>query len=305
MEPKQNPCVKAVPSSDVFSKDLMVGKVVLITGGGSGIGLGIAKTFARHGAKIAICGRTESKLQKAVEEIKAAGAIDTFYTTVDVRDIELCDRATALIAKKWGCIDVLVNCAAGNFLSLAQDLSSKAYQTVIDIDLRGTFNMSKAALPHLSQASNGATVINISATLQYTATPFQSHAASAKAGIDVLTQTLGIEWAEFGIRVVGIAPGPVAGTTGGPTGRVFGGFMKNSGNDESIFCPVGRYGQIDDVANAALFLSSPAASWITSTTIVCDGGSWHNAGLWMRNKNAIRSAVQHAHKSRKANKAKL
>eukprot|EP01060_Flectonema_neradi_P007678 TRINITY_DN15383_c0_g1_i1.p1 TRINITY_DN15383_c0_g1~~TRINITY_DN15383_c0_g1_i1.p1 ORF type:complete len:304 (+),score=58.48 TRINITY_DN15383_c0_g1_i1:63-974(+) len=303
MEPKQNSCVKAVPSMDVFAKDIMKNKVVLVTGGGSGIGLGIAKTFARHGAKVAICGRTESKLQKAIPEIQAEGAADTFYTPADVREYDQCDNAAAAVAKKWGCIDVLVNSAAGNFMALAQDLSAKAFQTVVDIDLRGTFNMCKAALPQLSQAQNGATIINITATLQYTAMPFQSHAAAAKAGIDVLTQTLGVEWAEYGIRVVGIAPGPVAGTTGGPTGRVFGGFMK--GASESLVCPVGRYGQIDDIANAALFLSSPAASWITSTTLICDGGAWHNAGQWMRHKNALRSAMKQARSSHKAGKSKL
>eukprot|EP01064_Diplonema_japonicum_P016289 TRINITY_DN24295_c0_g1_i1.p1 TRINITY_DN24295_c0_g1~~TRINITY_DN24295_c0_g1_i1.p1 ORF type:complete len:308 (+),score=85.52 TRINITY_DN24295_c0_g1_i1:39-962(+) len=305
MSTRMNNAVPAVDSTAVFRDDLMKGKVLLVTGGGSGIGLGICKTFAKHGAMVAISGRTESKLVKAANEIRAAGAEDVLYVRGDVRDSAMCDEVCKAVGDKWGRIDVLVNCAAGNFMSLAEDLSAKAFQTVIDIDLRGTFNMSKAALPWLSQAKNGSCVINISATLQYTAMPFQAHAASAKAGIDVLTNTFGTEWAEYGVRCVGIAPGPVSGTEGGPTGRVFSTLGLTSSNNVRSVCPVGRFGEVRDIANAALFLASPAASWITSETLVVDGANWHctSAAPMVVNKGAIRTELlkqKEAHKSKKA-----
>eukprot|EP01059_Diplonema_ambulator_P031761 TRINITY_DN5938_c0_g1_i1.p1 TRINITY_DN5938_c0_g1~~TRINITY_DN5938_c0_g1_i1.p1 ORF type:complete len:309 (+),score=82.73 TRINITY_DN5938_c0_g1_i1:451-1377(+) len=308
MMPRKNDPVPAVDSMDVFRPDLMKDKVLFVTGGGSGIGLGICKAFAKHGAMVAISGRTEAKLVKAANEIRAAGAADVMYARGDVRDSAACEEVCKAIGEKWGRIDILVNCAAGNFMSLAEDLSAKAFQTVIDIDLRGTFNMSKAALPWLAQAAKGSTIINISATLQYTAMPFQAHAASAKAGIDVLTRTLGAEWAEYGVRCVGIAPGPVAGTEGGPTGRVFGS-LGLSGAQKSIrsVCPVGRFGEVQDIANAALFLASPAASWITSETLVVDGAQWHCSatGPMIANKGAIRGALMKQKEAHKTKKAKL
>ncbi|KAJ9472657.1 Peroxisomal 2 [Diplonema papillatum] len=303
MAPLPKPPVAAVASTEVFRADLMKGKVVFVTGGGSGIGLGICKTFAAHGAKVALCGRTLAKLKAAEGEIRGAGAADVFYDTCDVRDYDRCAAVAAAIGERWGQIDVLVNCAAGNFMCLAEDMSSKAFQTVIDIDLRGTFHMSKACLPWLSRASNGACVVNITATLQYTACPFQAHAASAKAGIDVLTATLGTEWAEYGVRVVGIAPGPVAGTEGGPTGRVFGNMQIQK--NPQLVCPVGRFGEKADIANTALFLASPAASWITSTTVVVDGAQWHSAGNMIVNKSKIRSLLKQQQSSHKARAAKL
>merc|ERR1712232_1352512 len=200
-------------------------KVLFVTGGGSGIGLGICLAFARLAAKVAICGRTESKLSEAVEAIRRAGAADVFYATADVRNFEACEAAVNAAGSKWGKIDVFVNNAAGNFMSLLEDVSPNAFSTVIDIDLRGTFHMSKAALPWLRKAAAngaGALMLSISATLYYTAMPFQGHAAAAKAAIDSLTKTFAAEWSEDGIRVVSIAPGPIADTEVGPTGRVFG-----------------------------------------------------------------------------------
>eukprot|EP00755_Sulcionema_specki_P005495 Sspe_Gene.32917::Locus_16113_Transcript_1_1_Confidence_1.000_Length_1948::g.32917::m.32917/K13237/DECR2; peroxisomal 2,4-dienoyl-CoA reductase len=285
------PATPAPNSLDVFSKDLMKGKVVFVTGGGSGIGLGMAKGFAKHGAKVAICGRTESKLIKAVEELKEAGAVEAMWVKADVRDPAQCEAATAAVGEKWGVINVLINNAAGNFMSLLEDMSAKAFQTVLDIDLKGVFNMSRAALPWLKKANGGSVVLNISATLQYRAMPFQGHAAAAKAAIDVLTNTMGVEWADYGIRAVGIAPGPISGTEGGPTGRVFGEFGMAK-MDTRFSVPVGRYGETQDIANVALFLASPAASWITSTTIAIDGANWHAAGPFLVAKDRIRKAMQ-------------
>merc|ERR1719453_2824951 len=166
-------------------------------------------------------------------------------------------------------------------MSLAEDVSPNAFSTVIDIDLRGTFHMAKAALPWLRAAAAqgaGATMLAISATLYYTAAPFQGHAAAAKAGIDSLTKTLAAEWSDDGIRVVSIAPGPIADTEGGPTGRVFGS-AGGGKRDIRSTVPLGRFGTTDDIANTAVFLASPGGSFITGTNVVVDGLQWQAVGV--------------------------
>lgn len=189
----------------------------------------------------------------------------------------------------FGRLDVLVNNAAGNFMASSEDLSANAFRTVIDIDLQGCFNMSRAAFPHLKLAGSGL-VINITATLQYKAMPFQAHASAAKAAIDALTNVQGVEWGEYGIRVVGIAPGPIAGTVGGPTGRVFGAAMQGNANQKSFiqqFVPLGRWGEVSDIAYTALFLATPAGSYITAEQIVVDGGNWHGTSAYHQRGKAI------------------
>lgn len=280
----------------IFVPNLMKGKVLFVTGGGSGIGLGICLAFARLGAKVAICGRTEAKLAKAADAIRSAGAEDVLYAKADVRNPEECEAAVNMAGDKWGKVDVFVNNAAGNFMSLAEDVSPNAFKTVVDIDLRGTFHMSKAALPWLRAAARdggGATMLSISATLYYTAMPFQGHAAAAKAGIDSLTKTLAAEWSEYGIRVVSIAPGPIADTEGGPSGRVFG--TAGAGKrDIRMTVPLGRYGTTDDIANTAVFLGSPAGSFITGTNVVVDGMQWQAVGVsgMLSVKDQIRAAMK-------------
>jgi len=280
----------------------MKDKVLFVTGGGSGIGLGICMAFAKLGAKVAICGRTESKLKEAAEAIRRAGAADVFYATADVRKPEECEAAVSAAGKRWGKIDVFVNNAAGNFMSLAEDTSPNAFSTVIDIDLRGTFHMAKAALPWLREAAKdgaGAIMISISATLHYVAMPFQGHAAAAKAGIDSLTKTLAAEWSEDGIRVVSIAPGPIENTEGGPDGRVFS--ASGAGKrDVRLTVPLGRFGTVDDIANTAIFLASPAGCFITGTHVVVDGLQWQATGAagLLAQKDKIRAMMLQQKESR-------
>lgn len=283
-------------SDAVFAPGLMKGKVLFVTGGGSGIGLGICLAFARLGAKVAICGRTESKLKEAATAIQRAGAEDVLFVRADVRNPADCEAALAAAGSKWGKVDVFVNNAAGNFMSLLEDVSPNAFNTVVDIDLRGTFHMSKAALPWLRKAAadgSGALMLSTSATLYYTAMPFQGHAAAAKAGIDSLTKTFAAEWAEDGIRVVSIAPGPIADTEGGPTGRVFGA-LGSKKQDIRMTVPLGRYGTVDDIANTAVFLASPGGNFITGTNVVVDGLQWQASGVAgiLSVKDKVRKAMQ-------------
>jgi len=287
----------------IFAPGLMKGKVIFVTGGGSGIGLGMCISFAKLGAKVAICGRTESKLAAAATAISRAGAEDVMYKVADVRKPEDCQAACEAVGARWGKMDVFVANAAGNFMSLAEDVSFHAFQTVLDIDLRGTFNMAKCALPWLREAAkdgSGALMLATSATLHYQAAPFQGHAAAAKAGIDSLCKTLAAEWSDDGIRVNSIAPGPIADTEGGPTGRVFGaaGAAKK---DIRMTVPLGRYGTVDDIANAAIFLASAGGSFITGTAIVVDGLQWMATSVpgFMSRKEMIRTAMAKQKEGRK------
>eukprot|EP01125_Pyxidicula_operculata_P019481 TRINITY_DN7077_c0_g4_i1.p1 TRINITY_DN7077_c0_g4~~TRINITY_DN7077_c0_g4_i1.p1 ORF type:complete len:294 (-),score=63.61 TRINITY_DN7077_c0_g4_i1:291-1172(-) len=286
-------------ASSPFRDDIFKGKVVLITGGATGIGFGIATNFGKHGAKVAIMGRRKEVLDKAVNSL-TQNKIEAFGVSGDVREPESAQQVVNAVVEKFGRLDILVNNAAGNFMCSAEELSRNGFKTVHEIDLQGTFNMCKASLEALKKSGEGV-IINISATLHYKACPFQVHAASAKAGIDSLTTTLGVEWGEYGIRVVGIAPGPISGTEGGPGGRVFGieGF-----DAESSFMtqPLGRFGSVDDIGLAAVFLASKAAANITSTTLVVDGGQWHVAAFPFKLIKGMITSKKDAEKSSRSAK---
>lgn len=250
----------------VFRDDVLKGQVALVTGGGSGIGAAIAAALAAHGARVAICGRTQAKLDATVAAIQLSGG-EAIGVAADVRRPEQIEAAAQAAGERWGGLDILVNSAAGNFLCPAAGLSPNGFGTVVDIDLKGTFNACKAAFPWLSRA--GGSVLNISATLHYAGTPLQVHAASAKAGVDALTRTLAIEWGPANIRVNGIAPGPIEGTEG--MTRLMSPDLRER-FERSI--PLRRFGTAQEIADAAVFLVSPASAYTTGTTLVVDGGQW-------------------------------
>ena len=237
-----------------------------MTGGGSGICAGIATALAAHGARVAITGRTQAKLDAVASTIAAAGG-ECLAVAADVRRPEALATVMTAIEGRWGQLDVLVNGAAGNFLAPAANLSANGFGTVIDIDLKGTFNACKAALPLLER--RGGVVINISATLHYGGTPLQVHAASAKAGIDAMTRTLAVEWGPLQIRVNAIAPGPIAETEG--MERLAPGALREKMTRQ---IPLRRFGSIAEIADAALFVASPASAYMTGAVLVVDGGQW-------------------------------
>lgn len=250
-----------------FRSDILKGKVAFITGGGSGINFGIAHSLASHGADIAMMGRREEVLKAACAELQAQHNVRTFYKSGDVRDAEACASALKDAAYTLGSIDILVNGAAGNFLAPPELLSPNGFKTVIDIDLNGTFNMCRHGYAYLKQSKG--LIINISATLHYVGTQFQAHVSAAKAGIDALTINLAAEWGRDGIRVNGIAPGPIGDTEG----------MKRlapgeAGENLRKQIPLERFGKVEDIGYAAVFLASTAASYITGETLVVDGGAW-------------------------------
>jgi 2,4-dienoyl-CoA reductase [(3E)-enoyl-CoA-producing], peroxisomal len=255
-------------SLDVFRDGLLQGHVALITGGGTGICKGIARAFARLGADVAITSRKAEVLAATAAELSAETGREILAVATDVRDPDACARAVAATVERFGSLDTLVNGAAGNFLAPAAALSPNGFGTVIDIDLKGSFNVSRAAFEALRVSGRGA-IVNISATLQYHGTPLVAHASAAKAGIDSLTRSLAVEWGPMGIRVVGIAPGPIGDTEGmrrlAPPGE--------QGKRVLETIPLRRLGAIDDIAAAAVFLRSGAASWVTGTVLVVDGGN--------------------------------
>ena len=241
-----------------------------ITGGGSGIGEGIAVRLAEHGATVALTGRKEDSLSRVARRIADAGGQASFHPA-DVRDPQGLEEVVAAVTTRWGRLDILVNGAAGNFLCPAHSLSPNGFSSVIDIDLKGTFHACKAAFPELAKA--GGSIVNISATLQLTGTPLQVHAVSAKAGVDALTRTLAVEWGGAGIRVNAIAPGPIENTPG--MAKLAPGDMR-----ERVIrsIPLQRLGTVDDVALAVLFLVGPASAWTTGSFLVVDGGQWLSGG---------------------------
>ena len=252
--------------NNIFAKDILQGRVAFVTGGGTGITGGVARAFAEHGAKVAIISRKEENLAAMKRVIEDAGG-ECFTAAADVRDFEAVQAAIDAAAKHYGKIEIVVNGAAGNFLCAANELSSNGFGTVVDIDTKGTFNVCRAAFEELKKSQGQ--ILNISATLHYLATPMQIHVSAAKAGVDAITRNLSVEWGRHGIRVNGIAPGPIEDTEG--MKRLLPEALKEKITRK---IPLGRFGRIADIENAALFLTSDAASYINGVTLVVDGGQW-------------------------------
>jgi len=254
-----------------FPEQLLAGRHAFVTGGTSGINLGIALRLARAGARASLLGRNAERGARAVRAVTGAGGEAAFHPA-DVRDYPAVAAAIGEAAKRWGPLDILINGAAGNFPAPAVGMSSNAFRAVVDIDLLGTFNASRAAFEHLRQP--GSVVVNVSAPQAFAPAAFQSHVCAAKAGVDMLTRVLALEWGGVGIRVNAITPGPIAGTEG--MERLAPGPEERDRVVRSI--PLGRMGTVEDVAEAVLFLCSPAAAFITGAVLVCDGG-WSLGGL--------------------------
>jgi peroxisomal 2,4-dienoyl-CoA reductase len=250
----------------IFAQDILQGKVAFVTGGGTGITGGIARAMAEHGSKVAITSRKEENLAAMKKTIEDAGG-ECFTVAADVREYDRVEDAIKQTADKFGKIDIVVNGAAGNFLCAADQLSANGFGTVVDIDTKGTFNVCRAAFEELKKSQGQ--ILNISATLHYLATPMQIHVSAAKAGVDAITRNLSTEWGRHGIRVNGIAPGPIEDTEG--MKRLL---MPELKDKITKKIPLGRFGRIKDIENAALFLTSDAANYINGVTLVVDGGQW-------------------------------
>ncbi len=240
------------------------GKVVFIAGASSGINLSIGQAFARAGAKVALISRSLDKITAATKTITDEG-YEAIGMAADVRDYQAVEDALKLTASQFGKIDVVVSGAAGNFPAAALDMSANGFKTIIDIDLIGTFNVFRASFEFLSRP--GASLIAISGQAPRP-TMHQSHVCSAKAGVNMLTQCLAMEWGQAGVRVNAIAPGMIGDTEG--MRRLAPSVAEDQANAGSI--PLRAYGAKDDIADAALFLSSDSARYITGAILFVDGG---------------------------------
>lgn len=253
-------------NNNIFTKNILKGKVAFVTGGGTGITGGVAHALAETGAKVAITSRKIESLIPMKERIENSGS-ECFAITSDVRDYYAIENSIKKTVERFGKIDIVVNGAAGNFLCEAKNLSANGFGTVVDIDTKGTFNVCRASFEQLKE--NSGQILNISATLHYLGTPMQIHVSAAKAGVDAVTRNLAVEWGKYGIRVNGIAPGPIEGTEG--MKRLLPQTLKESMIKK---IPLQRFGRISDIEDAAIFLCSDAASYINGVTLVVDGGHW-------------------------------
>ena len=252
--------------NSIFAEGILKDHVALVTGGGTGITGGVARAFAEAGAGVSLVSRKMEHLEPAAEAINQAGG-KALAVAADVRNPEEVGKAVAATIEHFGKIDTVVNGAAGNFLCAAEELSPNGFGTVVDIDLKGTFNVCRATFTELKK--HRGRILNISATLHYLGTPLQSHVSAAKAGIDALTRNLAVEWGRYGIRVNAIAPGPIGDTEG--MKRLVPEPVKEKLRQR---IPLQRFGEIADIEKAAVFLCSEAASYINGTVLVVDGGHW-------------------------------
>jgi len=259
----------------IFVDGILTGRVAFVTGGGTGITRGVARALADAGANVVLVSRSLEHLEPAAraindEHVTNQNLGEAFAVAADVRKFEEIEEAILAAAVRFGKVDIVVNGAAGNFLCKAEELSPNGFGSVVDIDLKGTFNACRAAFAQLKE--HRGQILNISATLHYLGTPMQLHVSAAKAGVDALTRNLAVEWGRYGIRVNGIAPGPIEDTEG--MKRLVPEPVKERLRKN---IPLGRFGRISDIEQAAVFLCSDAASFINGEVLVVDGGQWLSA----------------------------
>ena len=248
-------------------------KVVLVTGGGTGLGKGMSLKFAELGAKVAICSRRLPVLEEAAKEISAkSGGGVVLPVQLDIRDPQAVKEAVDKVEQELGLPNVVIHNAAGNFISPTERLSANAFQTIIDIVLKGTgFLTLDVGKRMIAQDAGG---VFLAITTHYTneGSGFVVPSACAKSGVETMMKSLGAEWGRYGIRFNCIAPGPIE--TEGAFGR-----LDPTGEGAKVMLeqiPVGRIGEIEEIANLATFLCSDFGSWINAETVTLDGGEFRN-----------------------------
>lgn len=260
----------------IFRDDLLKDKVILITGGGGGLGFEMARAFGRLGAKLAIIGRRQAVLDAACATLEGDGT-PAFAQSLDIRGADDVERAMDAIFAHYGRLDVLVNNAAGNFVSPTERLSARAVDAVLDIVLHGTFYCTLAAGRRWIERGEPGTVLNITTTYAWTGSGYVVPSAAAKAGVLALTRSLAVEWAPHGIRQVAIAPGPF------PTEGAWSRLMPTPELAEEAVnrVPLKRVGQPEELTTLAAYLISDAAAYVNGEVVTIDGGEWlKGAGMF-------------------------
>jgi NAD(P)-dependent dehydrogenase (short-subunit alcohol dehydrogenase family) len=253
----------------MFERDLLRDKRILITGGGTGLGKGMAKRFLELGAAVYICGRREHVLRETVLELDRLAPGKIGSAVCDVREVA---QVKEMVDGIWqqGALDVVVNNAAGNFLARTEDLSSGAFEAVIGIVLMGTIHVTMACGRRWLQSKCRATVLNIAATYVVSGSAYVVPSAIAKSGVVALTRSLAVEWGDRGIRMNAIAPGPI------PTEGAFSRLLPRPEFEQAARSriPAGRFGTVEELANLAAFLVSDGSSYINGEVVTMDGGEW-------------------------------
>jgi len=247
-----------------YRKDLCIDKVVLVTGGRSGIGFGIAKLFLELGATVFICSRKAELLQKACEDLSAYGKC--LSKVCDIRKEEEINALAEFINAEAGKLDILVNNAGGQFPTLAEDVSTNGWNAVINNNLNGTFYMIKQMFNSFFKPQLNGTIVNITANV-HRGFPGMVHTGAARAGVENLTKTLALEWAKYKVRINAVAPGTIQSSgldTYDPNIQK----TLEAGRKANL---MKRFGTVEDIANTVIFLSSPMSSYISGITIYVDG----------------------------------
>ncbi len=257
----------------MFATSLFRDQVALVTGGGTGLGLAIARRLGGLGARVVIASRNQEHLDAGAAALRADG-IEAEAVQVDIRKPDEVDRMMDAAVARFGRVDMLINNAAGNFICRAEDLSPNGWNAVIGIVLNGSFYCSRAAGRHMIARGGGGSIVSILATYAWTGSAGTVHSAAAKAGVMAMTQTLAVEWARHGIRVNGVAPGPIE--SPGAAKQLWDSPAAVEQITQSV--PLKRWGQPSEIADAVAFLCSPHAGYITGDVLTVDGGQWLGAG---------------------------
>lgn len=255
----------------MLKEDALQDKVIIVTGGGTGLGRAMSKYFLELGAKVVITSRKLEVLEETAKELQSETGGEVLPLACDVREYEQIEQVIASTVARWGRIDGLLNNAAGNFISPTERLSHRAFNTVLDIVLKGTTQFSLALGKHWIEQKQAGTMLNIVTTYAWTGSGYVVPSACAKAGVLALTRSLAVEWAKYKIRTNAIAPGPFP--TEGAWSRLLPGELKDK-FDPARRVPLGRVGEHQELANLAAYLMSDFSAYVNGEVVTIDGGEW-------------------------------